>query len=60
MAQFTTSDRISMAAFEVTLMTAMKSYFAYFGCGECGFKQVRLEGTLDDWTLLKEKTEALA
>merc|ERR1712244_143265 len=37
----------------------MKHYFEYYMMCGCGFPQITLKGTKDDWILLKKKLEAI-
>ena len=58
--KFTTTDHISKASAQMSIMSSMKHYFDYecMICG-CGIPYINLEGTLDDWVELKKKTENL-
>jgi hypothetical protein len=42
---------------KVVLMGAMKNYFTYKICIECGLKDVTLEGTLEDWKEIRSRIE---
>lgn len=57
---FTTSTTASQAASEVILMSTMKNYFKFRMDTMCGIPNVRLEGTRDDWELLRHRTKNLA
>jgi hypothetical protein len=56
---FSTTGKAEKAAFEVTLMDAMSSYFIYAVYTDCGITEITLEGTTKDWELILEKTKAL-
>ena len=43
----------------VVMMATMKAYFSYRASIACGIPQVTLEGTRDDWELLRAKIEKL-
>ncbi|MFZ4858594.1 MAG: DUF4419 domain-containing protein [Desulfuromonadaceae bacterium] len=58
-ASFSTTGNIEKAAFEITLMDSMKSYFEYRLNTLCGIPFVTLEGTPEDWRLIIEKAKAL-
>jgi hypothetical protein len=57
-ANFSTTTSIEKAAFEITLMDAMKSYFDY-GMTICGIPSITLEGTPEDWQQIVERTQKL-
>lgn len=57
---FSTTGPIEKAAFQITLMDAMKSYFLYSVTTMCGIPEITLEGTVEDWKLIEEKTKELA
>ena len=58
--QFSTTDPVSKAVSEIVLMEAMKSYFRY-GCHTmCGIPEITLEGSPEDWRMIREKAEQLA
>ena len=59
-AEFSTTGIVEKAAFEITLMDAMKSYFTYSMTTMCGIPEITLEGSVDDWRLIEEKAQALA
>lgn len=52
----TAKDRIIA---EISLMSSMSDYFTYGGMMACGISQIQLEGTLEDWKLLKTKASML-
>lgn len=56
---FSTTDAASQAAHEVTLMSAMKSYFSFGMTTCCGIPEVSLLGTLADWQAVRARTEQL-
>jgi len=58
---FSTTTAIEKAAFEVTLMDAMKSYFNYtLVTTTCGIPEITLEGTVEDWQMIESKAQELA
>ncbi len=57
---FSTTGPVEKAAFQVTLMDAMESYFIYAITSICGIPEITLEGTVEDWEKIEEKTQALA
>ena len=56
---FSTTDRVSLAASEVALMDVMKNYFNYVFSTTCGIPKVTLEGTVADWQRVLEKAKAI-
>ncbi len=56
---FSTTSAVERAAAEVVLMASMRSYFSYELQTACGIPQIALEGTMDDWELLAERTRRL-
>ena len=58
--EFTTTGPNEKAASQVVLMDTMKNYFEYTVCTLCGNPEIVLEGTVDDWKKLREKTLSLA
>jgi hypothetical protein len=58
--KFTTTTPVSHTAGMVSIMSAMKHYFDYrvIMC-VCGFPSITIEGTLEDWELIKKKIEGL-
>ena len=57
---FSTTTTAFKAVGQVVLMGVMKHYFDYKIMFRSGLSKVTLEGTLDDWKELKEKTRHLA
>ncbi|MGC4047082.1 MAG: DUF4419 domain-containing protein [Armatimonas sp.] len=57
--QFSTTGIVEKAAFEITLMDAMQEYFDYSVTTRCGIPEYYMEGTPEDWRLLREKAEGL-
>lgn len=57
---FTTTTPISLAAGQISIMSAMKYYFKYrvIVC-VCGFPYITVEGTLEDWIKIEKKIENL-
>ena len=58
---FTTTNSVTLATSQLTIMSTMKQYFKYeediFGCG---ISSITLEGSLEDWEKLKKKFEFLS
>lgn len=58
--KFTTTTENDSLIGRVALMGAMKNYFAYGCCIECGIPEVTLMGTLEDWQQLRSRIDRLA
>lgn len=58
-ADFSTTGPVEKAASEVVLMTAMQNYFEYRCSTLCGIPQITLEGTIEDWEHLRDKTRLM-
>ena len=56
---FSTSTDVSMAANNIALMDCFHKFFKYRRCGGCGVHKVTLEGSVDDWIVLREKSQKL-
>jgi Domain of unknown function (DUF4419) len=56
---FSTTGPVERAAFEVTLLDAMRAYFRYSICFVCGIPEITLEGTTADWRELASRAERL-
>ena len=57
---FSTTGMMEKMVSQITLMDAVKEYFDYLELLQgCGIPSVTLEGTPDDWRLLREKTRKL-
>ena len=57
---FSTTGMVERMTSQITLMDAVKPYFEYVEhLSGCGIPSVTLEGTPDDWKLLREKTREL-
>jgi hypothetical protein len=57
---FSTTNKIESLLSCVTIMSAFKKYFNYdYLMTMCGIRNVHFMGTLDDWKLLRQKTEEL-
>lgn len=57
--QFSTTGIAEKAAFEITLMDAMSSYFDYQVTTMCGIPEITLEGTPKDWMDLRDRAQVL-
>jgi len=59
--KFSTTTPCSHTSGMVSIMSAMKHYFDYkvlmMGCG---YPSITIEGTVEDWLLIKEKTQSLS
>ena len=55
---FTTSNSVTLATSQISIMSAMKNYFTYKAimC-VCGISSITLEGSLEDWEKIKKKFE---
>lgn len=60
MRDFSTTGIVEKAAFEITLMDAMQSYFTYILQTRCGIPEITLEGTPEDWEAVRTGAVALA
>ena len=59
-ASYSTTGKVESLLSCVTIMNAFKSYFKYgLVMTECGIRKVHFLGTLDDWSLLRNKTKQL-
>lgn len=57
---FSTTTKIESLLSCATIMSAFKQYFDYVYCiAYCGIRNVHFMGTLDDWKVLRQKTEQL-
>ena len=54
---FTETTLTEHAAIGVTVMTTFQTYFEMHCDTRCGLPSVILEGTIEDWTLLRQKAE---
>lgn len=57
---FSTTGPAEKIAFQITLMDAMKSYFMYSVTTMCGIPEITLEGSIQDWEKIEDKTRELA
>ena len=57
--EFSTTGSIERAAMEVTLMDGLQSYFVYAATVSCGIPNITLEGTPEDWRLLRTRAQQL-
>ena len=57
---FSTTDKITLQVGNITIMGAMEKYFIYIiELMGCGISKINLEGTLEDWEKILEKTNKL-
>ena len=56
---FSRSTIMDKICTKVTIMDICKNYFSYRVATGCGFPQITLDGTKEDWIRLKQKTSAL-
>ena len=55
---FTTTNPITLATSQMSIMSAMKNYFVYKAIMYvCGINSITLEGSLEDWEKIKKKFE---
>lgn len=57
--KFTTTGPVEIIARNVSLMSLTKHYFDFRMSTCCGFPEITLEGTRDDWVLLKQKVNTM-
>lgn len=56
---FSTTTAITRSAGQIVLMNAMKKYFSYRMCTDCGIPNVEMLGSVDDWKQLIIKAHEL-
>ena len=56
---FSTTGPVERAASQIVLMNCFKEYFLYQMVCICGIPEVTLEGTPEDWSLLRDKALSL-
>lgn len=59
LADFSTTGPVEKAVSEVVMMDAFQAYFDYVILCICGIPEITLEGTTEDWTRLRAKSERL-
>jgi len=59
MADFSTTTELEKAAYEVTMMDVVQSYFSYEFRTMCGIPEITIEGSKEDWKTLYNKAEKL-
>ena len=57
---FSTTGPVEKAAAQLVLMNCFKQYFKFIVVCVCGIPKITLEGTVEDWKQLRDKTVALA
>ena len=57
---FTTSTELTKIVSRIVLMGAVKNYFSYKMVLKCGVREVTLDGTVDDWKLIRTRVAKLA
>ena len=57
---FSTTGPVEKAASQIVLMNSFKEYFDFMCCTSCGIPSITLEGTVEDWKKLREKTLSLS
>jgi hypothetical protein len=58
--RFSGTNSDAAVAFDVTLMSSMKTYFDYWGSTMCGIPEITLEGTPEDWRQIENRAAQLA
>ena len=58
--EFSTTGPVEKAAAQVVMMDAFKEYFSYYAMTLCGIPEITLEGSVEDWKKLYDKTLGLA
>lgn len=54
---FSGSTMVDRCCFYGTLMKGMGNYFEYTCCMACGFKEIHMSGTPEDWQSLRDRAE---
>ena len=58
---FTTTEEVTLATSQATIMSSMKNFFEFdLAMGGCGISSIILEGTLEDWEKIKSKLNYLS
>ena len=60
MADFSTTGALERAAYEITMMDLVQSYFSYEFHTLCGIPEITLEGSKNDWEGVYNRAEKLA
>ena len=55
----TATNAVEHIAYQITVMHVCKEYFDYVVITECGFPYIVMEGSLDDWKMLRAEAETL-
>jgi hypothetical protein len=58
--RFSTTGPTERIAAEIVLLDAMQSYFEYVLHSRCGIPAITLEGTVEDWQELADRSQAFA
>lgn len=56
---FSSSSSVEVVAGQVTIMDMVKDFFRFCIFTKCGFPEITLEGTSEDWHRLRSKSQAL-
>ena len=57
---FSTTNKLQRVTSEIMLMEAMSKYFSYACSTACAIPLVTLEGTVEDWENIRDRTRALS
>lgn len=57
--KFSTTTQTSYISSRIVIMDALQSYFSYTVTTFCGIPEVRINGTVDDWEIIKSSIEYL-
>lgn len=57
--RFSTTNSLEQTVAQITVMNSMKQYFTYTVFCGCGIPKVIMEGNLDDWNMLYDKSKQL-
>ena len=58
-ADFSNATKVDKINAKITIMDICKNYFEYRCCTKCGFPQITLTGTKQDWIKIYNKSEKL-
>lgn len=56
---FSTTGELERIVSEISILDVFQSYYEYVLCCVCGFPEITLEGTSDDWHKLRKKVDML-